>query len=34
MYEKHHLNHAGVPDGKIDMCDIGLVARHFGDSYP
>ena len=23
---------AGVPDGKIDMRDIGLVAKHFGES--
>jgi hypothetical protein len=25
---------AGVPDGKIDMRDIGLVAKHFGEHYP
>jgi len=23
-----------VPDGKVDMRDIGLVARHFGEHYP
>lgn len=24
----------GVPDGSIDMRDIGLVAKHFGETDP
>ncbi len=23
-----------APDGKIDMQDISLIARHFGEHYP
>jgi hypothetical protein len=33
MHEKHDLHHAGVPDAKIDIKDISLVARYFGKSY-
>jgi hypothetical protein len=23
-----------VPDGKVDMRDISLIAKHFGERYP
>jgi hypothetical protein len=24
----------GIPDGKVDMRDVSLIAKHFGERYP